>query len=170
MPSFMRSQFELPDPKVLVVATSLSGTMNRLCRATKLWLEEELKEELDDERLDDEELKEEDELDDEELENEDELEEKELLQELEQELELEKEDEELENEELEDEELESDDDELEKELEHEEKLLEEDEVRTISTSISEICSSKLASKGITLTSRFASCAAVFCMLNIVVKV
>lgn len=79
-------------------------------------------------------------------------------------------------------ELDEKEDELElKELEHEEELQDEnedehddelekdeleDEVRTISTSISEHLSSKLASSGRKLTSRFASCAAVFWMLYV----
>lgn len=92
----MRSQLLLPAPKVLVVVSSLSGTMNRLCKATKLWLEEELNE-LDELEKDELELEKELELDELELENDDE----ELLKLLlddEKELEDEKEDEELENE------------------------------------------------------------------------
>lgn len=68
----MRSQLKDPEPNVLIVSTSLFGTMNRLCNSSKLWLEEELNEEeqeLDDEK-DEDELENEEEDDELELENE----------------------------------------------------------------------------------------------------
>ena len=136
MPSFMRSQLLLPDPKVRVVVTSLSGTMNMLWSAWKLWLEELEKELLELEKDDDEELQEE-ELENEELDDENEDDEQELElenEELEHELELENDELELEQE-LE---LEKEDEELEKELEQEENELEqelEDELEQTKNSI-----------------------------------